>query len=78
MFWHWSLFSGHEREVLFCDGYHDSIRFPDVENGGFGATFGVPIGALMMEQYLNGKLSPESQAKVEYIRERAIYYDTER
>lgn len=49
-----------------------------VENGGFGATFGVPIGALMMEQYLNGKLSPESQAKVEYIRERAIYYDTER
>ena len=49
-----------------------------VENGGFGATFGVPIGALMMEQYLKGELSPESQAKVDYIRERQIYYDTER
>lgn len=49
-----------------------------VENGGFGATFGVPIGALMMEQYLKGELSPESQAKVDYIRERPIYYDTER
>ena len=37
-----------------------------VENGGFGAVYGVPIGALMMEQYINGKLSPESeeQAKI--------------
>ncbi len=49
-----------------------------VENGGFGATFGVPIGALMMEQYINGELSPESQAKVDYIRERQIYYDDKR
>ena len=49
-----------------------------VENGGFGATFGVPIGALIMEQYINGELSPESQAKVDYIRERAIYYDDKR
>ncbi len=49
-----------------------------VENGGFGATFGVPIGALIMEQYLTGGLSPESQAKVEDIRKRAIYYDDKR
>ena len=28
-----------------------------------------------MEQYINGELSPESQAKVDYIRERPIYYD---
>ena len=37
-----------------------------VENGLWGATYGVPIGALMMEQYINGKLSPESeeQAKI--------------
>ena len=49
-----------------------------VENGGFGATFGVPIGALIMEQYINGELSPESQAKVDYIRERPIYYDDKR
>lgn len=33
-----------------------------VENAGFGATFGVPIGAVMIEQYLNGKLSPARAA----------------
>lgn len=49
-----------------------------VENGGFGATFGVPIGALMMEQYLTGGLSPESQVKVKDIRGRAIYYNEKR
>ena len=27
------------------------------ENGGFGATFGVPIGTLVIETYLNGKIS---------------------
>ena len=26
-----------------------------VESGGWGATYGVPFGALMMEQYLKGK-----------------------
>lgn len=30
-----------------------------VENGGFGAVYGVPIGALMMEQYLKETLSGE-------------------
>ena len=34
-----------------------------VENGGFGAHFGVPIGALIMEQYINGKLSEGSEAR---------------
>lgn len=28
-----------------------------VENAGFGATYGVPIGSLMMEKYLNGEIS---------------------
>lgn len=28
-----------------------------VENAGFGATFGVPIGSLMMEKYLKGSIS---------------------
>ena len=28
-----------------------------IENGGFGATFGVPIGTLVIEKYLNGKIS---------------------
>lgn len=29
-----------------------------VENAGFGATFGVPIGSLMLEKYLKGEISP--------------------
>ncbi len=33
-----------------------------VENGGFGATFGVPIGTLVIEKYLNGKISPRRKA----------------
>ena len=45
-----------------------------VENGGFGAVYGVPIGSLIMEQYLNGKLSPASQAKAEAFASRTISY----
>ena len=30
-----------------------------IENAGFGATYGVPIGSLMMEKYLFGSISPE-------------------
>lgn len=32
-----------------------------VENAGFGATYGVPIGSLMMEFYLNRKIDPSRQ-----------------
>lgn len=45
-----------------------------VENGGFGAVFGVPIGALMMEQYINGKLSDASEAKATAMQNRHIEY----
>lgn len=45
-----------------------------VENGGFGATFGVPIGALLMEQYITGTLSEASQAKARDIERRIIQY----
>lgn len=45
-----------------------------VENGGFGAAYGVPIGALIMEQYINGKLSDESKEKASEIQNRVIYY----
>lgn len=48
-----------------------------VENGGFGAVYGVPIGALMMEQYLNGKLSPESEARAAEFQARRIMYGNE-
>lgn len=33
-----------------------------VENAGFGATYAVPIGRLMIEKYLRGHILPESQA----------------
>lgn len=45
-----------------------------VENGGFGATFGVPMGALIIEQYLNGELSDGSKAKARSIQARKISY----
>lgn len=45
-----------------------------VENGGFGAVYGVPIGALMMEQYINGSLSEESQVKANQLQNSIIYY----
>ena len=45
-----------------------------VENGGFGAVYGVPIGALIMEQYLTGSLSEESAKKAKNIQDRVIHY----
>jgi len=45
-----------------------------IENGGFGAVYGVPIGALIMEQYLNGSLSPSSEKKAQVIQNRHIKY----
>ncbi|MBO6190196.1 MAG: penicillin-binding protein 2 [Alloprevotella sp.] len=45
-----------------------------VENGGFGATFGVPIGALIIEQYINGKLSAGSQAAATRMQNARINY----
>lgn len=43
-----------------------------VENAGFGATFGVPIGGLMMEKYLTGQISPHRQ----YIEDRMLESNT--
>ena len=45
-----------------------------VENGGFGAVYGVPIGALIMEKYLTGTLSEESEKKANDLQQRVIYY----
>lgn len=38
-----------------------------VENAGFGATYAVPIGRLMLEKYLRGELLEESKPIEEYI-----------
>ena len=45
-----------------------------VENGGWGATYGVPFGGLLMEQYLNGGLSEASERKAAEFQQRRIAY----
>ena len=45
-----------------------------VENGGFGAHYGVPLGALIMEQYLKGHLSPSSEKKAAHYQNLRIRY----
>lgn len=45
-----------------------------VENGGWGADYGVPIGDLMMEQYIKGKLSPASEARAAVFQKKRIAY----
>lgn len=46
-----------------------------IENGGFGAKYGVPLGKLIMEQYLNGHLSPGSQAEASAFSHSRISYN---
>ena len=45
-----------------------------VENGGFGAEFAVPIGNLLFEQYINGKLSEDSEKRAVDLQKRRIAY----
>ena len=45
-----------------------------VENGGFGAVYGVPIGRLMIEKYLKRELSPEDEVLAADIQKRRIDY----
>ncbi len=43
-----------------------------VENAGFGATYGVPIGSLVIEKYLTGHISPARK----YLEERMLESNT--
>jgi penicillin-binding protein 2 len=43
-----------------------------VENAGFGATFGVPIGSLIIEKYLKGEIAPSRK----YLEERMLNSNT--
>ncbi len=45
-----------------------------VENGGFGADFAVPIARVLMEQYINGKLSPDMEKEATMLQKRRIAY----
>ena len=43
-----------------------------VENAGFGATYGVPIGSLVIEKYLTGKISDQRK----YLEQRMLESNT--
>ena len=45
-----------------------------VENAGFGATYGVPIGSLVMEKYLNGSISDSRKYMEQQMLDAVIYY----
>ena len=46
-----------------------------IENGGFGATYAVPIGGLILEKYLTGKISDRKKSVEERIMNSVIKYD---
>ncbi len=46
-----------------------------VENGGFGATYAVPMGAVMIEQYLKGALSESHEELAYTLQKKRIAYD---
>lgn len=45
-----------------------------VENAGFGATYGVPIGSLVIEKYLNGEISPSRKYMEDQMLSSTLYY----
>ena len=68
---------GHDHSVFMGFAPMDNPKIAVavyVENGGWGATYGVPIGGLIMEKYIKGKLSEASEAKARGIQERRIAY----
>ena len=68
---------GHDHSVFMGFAPMDNPKIAVavyVENGGWGATYGVPIGGLIMEQFINGKLSPASEAKAQGIQNKRIAY----
>lgn len=70
---------GHDHSVFMGFAPKDNPKIAIavyVENGGWGADYGVPLGSLMMEQYINGKLSEESARKADEFQQRRIAYGT--
>ena len=70
---------GHDHSVFMGFAPMDNPKIAVavyVENGGWGATYGVPIGGLIMEQYIHGKLSEASMKKADEIQHKVINYGT--
>jgi len=71
---------GHDHSVFMGFAPMDSAKIAVavyVENGGWGATYGVPIGGLIMERYLKGQLSEASEHRATDIQNKRINYGTE-
>ena len=70
---------GHDHSVFMGFAPMDNPKIAVavyVENGGWGATYGVPIGGMIMEQYINGKLSEASEKRATEFQQRHIQYGT--
>ncbi|MBQ7470997.1 MAG: penicillin-binding protein 2 [Prevotella sp.] len=68
---------GHDHSVFMGFAPKDNPKIAVavyVENGGWGADYGVPMGALIMEKYINGKLSPASEERATSFQNRRISY----
>ena len=68
---------GHDHSVFMGFAPMDNPKIAVavyVENGGWGATYGVPIGGLIMEEYINGHLSEASKHKAEELQHKYISY----
>lgn len=71
---------GHDHSVFMGFAPMDEPRIAIavyVENGGWGATYGVPIGGLMMEQYLCDSLSAASLELADHYQNMRINYGSE-
>ena len=61
---------GAEHSIFMCFAPMDTPKIAMVvfiENGGFGATWAVPMGSLLLEKYLKGSIAPNRQALEEHI-----------
>ncbi|MBO6186937.1 MAG: penicillin-binding protein 2 [Prevotella sp.] len=70
---------GHDHSVFMGFAPKDNPKIAVavyVENGGWGATYGVPLGSLIMEKYINGKLSEASEKRATDFQNRHIAYGT--
>jgi len=68
---------GHDHSVFMGFAPMDSPRIAVavyVENGGWGADYGVPIGGLIMEQYIKGRLSEASMKLADEFQRKHIAY----
>ena len=71
---------GHDHSVFMGFAPMDNPKIAVavyVENGGWGATYGMPIGGLIMEKYINGKLSEASEKKAQEFQDRRIAYGSD-